>query len=75
MRFIFGYEEVVERLKKRVEVNDTKAMIILGCHYRDGIAGCMVYHYHKIVILVIVKNFGIGQGSLVVPMLIGKVMA
>ena len=45
-RFMFGYEEVIERLKKRVEVNDTKAMSILGCHYRDGI--CMVYH--KIVI-------------------------
>ena len=68
---MFGYEEVIERLKKRVEVNDTKAMSILGCHYRDGMHGLpQDRNSNKSLEL---SWHGIGQGSLVVPMLIGNV--
>ena len=32
-------QEVIERLKRRVEVEDPFAIYILGCHYRDGTYG------------------------------------
>ena len=32
-------EEIIERIKKRVEADDPMAIYNLGCYYRDGING------------------------------------
>ena len=34
-----SYEEIVERAKKRVEMNDAEAIYTLGCYYNRGVRG------------------------------------
>ena len=53
-------EEIVERVKKRVEMDDAVAIYCQGCGYYNGLHG-----FHRTMKRHL--NFGIGQENLVMP--------
>ena len=69
-------EEMIERYKKRIKMDDAVAMYSLGCYYANGECGVpqnydkALDHWHRAVNLVVLNHITI----LVVLMIVAKVL-